>query len=71
MSYYDKRTLWDPKQKDRLSRIQNILEGPIIRGVKNILTQEEKMHQSKPKNRQEYERQFTNNKKNKEWKNNW
>jgi len=71
MSYYQKRSLWDPKQKARLNRIKNILDGPIIRGVKNIYNEDEKLLRSKPHNRFEYQRQFTKNKNNLEWKNNW
>ncbi len=71
MSYYQKRKLWDPHQKGRLQKIKSILEGPIIKGIKPIYSKEEKLQKIKPHNRIDYERQFSENRKNKEWKKNW
>lgn len=57
--------------RERAKRIGSIFEGPIIKGCKPILNQQEKLEQSKPHNRIDYERQFSENRKNKEWKKNW
>lgn len=71
MSLYRKQPVWDSKQKSKLTRIKSILEGPIIKGVKPIYNKEEKLQKTKPHNRVDYERQFSENRKNKEWKKNW
>ena len=71
MSVYLKRRLWEEEQKKRLDSIWSKLNGPIIRGVKHIYSEDEKLQRSKPKNRLDYQRQFTKNKNNLEWKNNW
>lgn len=56
---------------EKYKRIKNILDGPIIRGCKPIYNKDEKLARSKPKNRYDYERQFSKNKGNEEWKKNW
>lgn len=71
MSLYRKQPVWGKKQKSTLNRIKSILEGPIIKGVKLIYNKEEKLQKTKPHNRIDYERQFSENRKNKEWKKNW
>ena len=73
MSLYDKIPVWDPAEKKKYSKVKSIfvnpvikrpefkpsiLDGPVIRGVNPLLTKTEKLLQTKPKNRFEYERQF-------------
>ena len=67
--HYFQKVEQDIRNKEK--RISSIFDLPIIKGVKPILDQQEKLEQSKPHNRFDYERQFTKNKKNEEWKNNW
>lgn len=67
--HYFQKVEADIRAKEK--RIGSIFDLPIIKGVKPILDQQEKLEQSKPHNRQDYERQFSKNKNNKEWKNNW
>ena len=70
MSLYRKQYI--PKSAiDKYNKIKNILDGPIIRGVKPIYNKDEKLERTKPKTRFEYERQFSENKHNKEFKRNW
>lgn len=67
--HYFQKVEADIKEKEK--RIGSIFEGPIIKGCKPILDQQEKLEQSKPKNRFDYQRQFSKNKKNLGWENNW
>lgn len=67
--HYFQKVEADIRAKEK--RVSSIFSLPIIKGCKHILDQQEKLEQSKPHTRQDYERQFSENKKNKEWKNNW
>ena len=69
MSLYRKQPLMK-NQVDKFNKIRSILDGPVIKGVK-LQDPSERLYRTKPKNRFEYERQFTKNRKNLEWKNNW
>lgn len=67
--HYFQKVEADIRAKER--RIGSIFDLPIIKGCKPILNQQEKLEQSKPHNKADYERQFSKNKKNEEWKKNW
>lgn len=69
MSLYRKQPLMN-EQVARFNKIKSILDGPVIKGVK-LQDPSETLYKTKPRNRIDYERQFTKNRKNLEWKNNW